>query len=176
MPAVLNATSEFRHHNIIMYNMKNGFSFWGLAPSAMYGSIRKPSVDQYVGPRAATVTLITCLIWLFEIGGETERGFQKSLYSRCQTYRCRWPVGRSSWTHLIIYTGHSLDTEKHAALMVTVGHKEIWVKLRCCLALQSCEYVASKASWCISFGFGVKAIISSFMMDWYYIQYLGFHV
>ncbi len=27
---ILNATSEFRHHNIIIYILKNKYSFWGL--------------------------------------------------------------------------------------------------------------------------------------------------
>ncbi len=133
---------------------KMKFSFCGSAPSAMYESIRKPSVDQYVGPRATTVTLITRLMLLFEIWAKQREAFQKSLYSRCQTYRWRWPAGRSACTHLIIYTGHSLETEKHTALTVTVGHKEIWVKRICCLPLQSCQCVAFKASWCFSFGFG----------------------
>jgi len=27
---ILNAKSEFRHHNIILYGMKNEYSFWDL--------------------------------------------------------------------------------------------------------------------------------------------------
>ncbi len=155
MPAVLKATSEFRHHNIIMYSMKKGFKlrFGNLCYVWVYQNAVSGSICWASGRHCHADNSPNMTVWNM---GETDRGFPEIPLQQMSDVSVQMACGpgRSTWTHLIIYTGHSLETEKHTALTVTVGYKEILVKPTCCLALQSCQYVAFKARWCISFGFG----------------------
>ncbi len=173
MPAVLNATREFRHHNITMYSMKNEiFILWfgtlcyvWVYQKAVSGSICWASGHHCHVDNSPNVT-----VWNM---GETERGFPEIPLQSMSDVSVQMACGP-----LCLYAPHYLhrplagDRKTHCSDGDRRAQGNLGKTYMLFTFFSHANVLLSKQADAFPL-VSVKAIISRFMVDWYCISWVS---